>query len=106
MIPETVVPKDVDELQRQLDEALETLAAIRNGEVDAFLINGPDGERVYTLETADRPYRVMVECMQQGALIVDADGNVLFANSRFSDMLDVPHERLVGASLESFLQPE
>jgi signal transduction histidine kinase len=31
---------------------------------------------------------------------------VLFANSRFSELLDVPHERVVGAALEDFLAPD
>ena len=45
------------DLRRRLEEAEETLAAIRRGEVDAFLVEEPDGEKVYTLQTAERPYR-------------------------------------------------
>ena len=37
------------ELQRRLEEAEETLRAIRQGEVDALVIDGPKGEVIYTL---------------------------------------------------------
>jgi PAS domain S-box-containing protein len=100
-----LVRSDSDALRQRLEEAEETLAAIRQGAVDAFVIDGPDGERVFTLETADRPYRVLVECMRQGALVLAPDGTVLFANSRFADYLDTPHARVVGSRLTEFVDP-
>jgi DNA-binding transcriptional LysR family regulator len=56
------------ELEAALLEANETLDAIRNGEVDAVVVGGPHGQIVYTLENADRPYRVLVEQMREGAV--------------------------------------
>ena len=52
-------------LEAALQEANETLDAIRNGEVDAVVVGGPHGQVVYTLENADRPYRVLVEQMRE-----------------------------------------
>ena len=54
-------------LEAELEEATATLDAIRNGEVDAVVVGGPAGQMVYTLENADRPYRVIVEQMREGA---------------------------------------
>ena len=56
---------EIAELQLRLEEAEETIRAIRSGTVDAFVVDVPNGARVYTLETADRPYRLLVEKMQQ-----------------------------------------
>ena len=53
--------------KQTIEEAEETLRAIREGAVDAFVVTDPDGHRVYTLEGSDLPYSVMVERMQQGA---------------------------------------
>jgi hypothetical protein len=39
-----------EELLMRLQEAEETLDAIRSGEVDAVVIGGPAGQQVYTLE--------------------------------------------------------
>ena len=50
------------ELRRRLDEAEETVRALRAGEADAVLVDAGQ-EQVYTLETADKPYRLLVEQM-------------------------------------------
>lgn len=55
-------------LEARLEEVEDTLAAIRRGDFDAIVVEGPSGERlVYTLENADRPYRVLIEQIQEGA---------------------------------------
>ena len=52
----------IRELESQLEESNDTLEAIRRGEIDAVVISDQPGEhRVYTLETADRPYQVLIE---------------------------------------------
>jgi PAS domain S-box-containing protein len=93
---------DVAELQQRLAEAEETLRAIGSGEVDAVIVQGPDGERVYTLDSADRPYRLMVERMQEGALTIGADRTIYYCNVRFAEMLGLTTDKLVGRRLDEF----
>jgi len=64
------------DLRRRLEEAEEAIRAIRSGAVDAFVAAEAHGNRVYTLESADRPYRLLVEQMQQGAITLNADGAI------------------------------
>lgn len=97
---------EIAELRLRLEEAEETLRAIREGAVDAFLVAEASGERVYTLEGADRPYRLLVEQMQQGALTLHEDGTIVFSNLRASTLLGVPHPRLTGMDLASFVIEE
>lgn len=92
----------VAELQQRLAEAEEALRAIGSGEVDAVIVHGPDGERVYTLDSADRPYRLMVERMQEGALKVGADRTIYYCNARFAEMLGMTTDRIVGRRLDEF----
>src|ERR1700727_1929317 len=80
------------ELQDRLREAEETLDAIRNGEVDALVVGGPSGQQVYTLENADRPYRVLIEQMQEGAVTLSEDGVMLYCNQRFATLAGGPRE--------------
>jgi signal transduction histidine kinase/CheY-like chemotaxis protein len=89
----------VVELELQLQEANDTLDAIRNGEVDAVVVGGPAGQFVYTLENADRPYRVLVEQMKEGAITLNADGLMLYANRSFGDLVERPISELIGSSL-------
>jgi PAS domain S-box-containing protein len=87
------------ELEAQLAEANETLDAIRNGDVDAVVVGGPSGQIVYTLENADRPYRVLVERMMEGAVTLGGDGAILYCNRSFAELAGQKFEQIVGSNL-------
>src|ERR1044072_7203202 len=78
---------EMDELQRRLEEAEETLRAIREGEVDALVIDAPQGEVIYTLTSADYPYRLMIDEMNEGAVSVSPDSFILYSNRNFGSIL-------------------
>ncbi len=96
---------ELAELRERLAEAEETLRAIREGEVDALVVSEGRGERVFTLESADRPYRIMIEEMGQGAVTLTADGTILYCNRRFAAMLQTPLEGLLGTAIQDWLAP-
>jgi PAS domain S-box-containing protein len=95
-----------EELRRRLEEAEETIRAIQNGDVDAFVVKESSGHQVYTLETADRPYRLFVEQMQQGAATLHADGTIVYCNRRLADMLKMPPEKLTGRAFGDCIAAE
>jgi PAS domain S-box-containing protein len=91
-------------LREKLREAEETLNAIRNGDVDAVVVSGADSvPRVYTLETADQTYRLLVEEMQEGALTINRDGDILYCNRRLAQLVETQPERVIGGSLARFI---
>lgn len=94
------------ELQARLAEAEETLQAISTGEVDALVVYGTAGERIYTLAGADYAYRVMVESIHEGAANISSDGTILYCNKRLAEMLRKPLEKVLGVSFYHFLPPE
>jgi PAS domain S-box-containing protein len=94
---------ELDDLRERLAEAEELLRAIRHGEVDALLIAEESGERVYTLRGADAPYRALVEQMQEGAVTVTKGGDIVYANGRFAALLGAPLQRVIGASIDQFV---
>src|ERR1700682_1513104 len=94
------------DLQGRLDEAKETLRALRSGEVDAIVASGPEGDQVYTLKGADETYRIMVQEMAEGALTLTRDGLILFSNKQFASMLRNPLERVIGSRLLDFIARE
>jgi PAS domain S-box-containing protein len=91
------------DLRRRLQEAEDTIDAIRNGHVEALVVSAPEGEQIYTLRSADQPYRLMVEQMREGALTLAADGTILYCNQRFAELMARPPERIAGHALEEFL---
>jgi PAS domain S-box-containing protein len=85
--------------KRNAAEAEEIVLAIRRGGVDALVMEGTHGEKVVTLQGTEHPYRVLVESINDGAATLDADGRVLYANSRFAQILNIPVGKLTGSSL-------
>ncbi len=97
----------VRELQARLQESEDTLDAIRRGEVDALVVGTVlDAKRVYTLENADRPYRVLIEQIREGAVTLGEDGTILYCNRSLAALLGVAQERLTGTSLRRLVLPE
>ena len=105
--PMTVVgrsrPAELAELRKRLEEAEETIRAIRAGEVDAFVMTSAGQEDVFALEAAADPYRRLVERMQQGAATLGPDGAIFFCNQRFLDMLRIDSQDVFGRDLQSFV---
>jgi two-component system, NarL family, sensor kinase len=90
-------------LRARVAEAEATLRAIRTGEVDAVVVTGRQGRRVFTLQGAEHAYRVLIESMNEGALTLAADKTILYANRHFARMVNYPLEQVTGSSFRRFL---
>jgi len=93
---------EITELKARLAESQEALNAIRRGEVDALVVSGSGGEQVFTLKGAEMPYRILVEEMNQGALMIIPDGTIIYANTRFAVLSKTPLEQVIGAFWQQF----
>ena len=94
------------ELVARLSEAEETLRAVRSGEVDAIVVNGQGGEKVFTLQGADHTYRVFVERMNEGAAVLSSDHTVLHCNGRFARFLGGRLQSVIGSSMLDLVWPD
>ena len=90
-------------LRSRLAEAEEMLGAIRQGEIDALVVEGDGGNQVYTLHSADEPYRHLVEEMQEGAVVLTKGGDIVYANARFAALVGEPLESVVGRRIGRFV---
>lgn len=93
----------ITELRARLAEAEATLRAIRSGGVDALVVAGRGGPRVFTLEGEERAYRALIESMNEGALMLSHGALILYANRRFARMIGRPLSRVLGSPLQRFL---
>ncbi|HEY5581208.1 MAG TPA: HD domain-containing phosphohydrolase [Rhodoferax sp.] len=96
---------ELNDLRARLGEAEETLRAIRSGEVDALMVGGAGGEQLFTLKGAD-VYRTLIEEMSEGALTMTAEGLILYANRRFAEMIKTPLEKVIGATIHTWIAPD
>jgi PAS domain S-box-containing protein len=96
----------LEELRRQIADLRAALNAISEGGVDAVVVGDEGREQIYTLTSADRPYRVIVESMGEGAATISARGVILFANSQLSQILGVPGDAMIGRDIGSLVDED
>lgn len=92
-----------EHLSRQLEEATDTIHAIRTGQVDALVVQGKEGHQLYTLKTADHTYRVFIETMNEGAVTLNSQGLIVYCNSMFASMVELPLSAVIGLSFSDFV---
>ncbi|MGB8215394.1 MAG: HD domain-containing phosphohydrolase [Anaerolineales bacterium] len=103
-----------EDLRVRLEEAEETLNAIRSGAVDAIIVSGADGEQVFTLKQAEEAlrlseekYRRLVDDVNDGIFEADEASVFTFANPALASMLGVESSQvLVGRKFSDFLVQE
>ncbi|MGZ5284004.1 MAG: sensor histidine kinase, partial [Bacteroidia bacterium] len=95
--------KEIALLKYRLMEAEDTIEAIRTGAADALLIEGQEGLQVFTLKTADHTYRILIEEMSEGALILSEDTTIIYSNKSFAQMIKQPLNKVMGNTFLSFV---
>ena len=94
-----------EELRSRMTESEEILSAMRNGEVDAIVISGEKGEQVYSLSSAETPYRTFVEEMHGGAVTFNKEGLILYCNNRFAELVNQPVNQVIGSMFKNYIIP-
>ncbi|QKG55783.1 PAS domain-containing sensor histidine kinase [Hymenobacter sp. BRD128] len=77
--------------------------AVRTGAVDALAIQGADGPRIFTLESADYGYRHLIEQMSEGAVLLGPDGLILYCNAALAAALGCSLSELLGRPFTDFI---
>ncbi len=95
-----------EELRARMSEMDDALTAIRNGEVDAIMVSGHKGEQVYSVSSAETPYRTFIEQMSEGAVTLTKEGTILYCNPRFAAIVQAPYEKVIGSSIQRFISPD
>lgn len=98
--------QEIEDLRQQLEEANDTIEAIRTGQVDALVVKNSDGHQIYTLKSADQTYRVFIEKMIEGAVTLNEKGIILYSNTRFASMMKLPLSNIIGSYFENFVPNE
>lgn len=97
---------EIEDLKHRLSESDQLIDAIKAGEVDAFAINSADKPEIYTLQSGDYAYRVLVEEFSEGALNVTEEGTIVYTNAYFFELLGLSYEQVIGALIFDFIHPD
>ena len=111
--PAQLLTENAD-LRIRLEEAEETLNAIRSGAVDAIIVSGADGEQIFTLKQAEEAlrlseekYRRLVDEVNDGVYVTDEQGVFTFANPAMARIYGVESpQALLGRKFLDFIAPE
>src|ERR1700677_1068312 len=96
----------LERVQTQLADSEATIKAIRSGDVDAIVVDGPKGCQIFTLQSPEEPYRILAEGMSEGAATLTTEGTILFCSRQLAEMAGRPAERLVNSSFLSLLREQ
>ena len=95
--------KKIKTLQQQLKKANKSIDAIKNGNIDALVIQGKKDIKVYTEKTADKTYRILIEKMHEGAVTLNEEGTILYCNSYFAHLVNLPLQKVIGEKFKKFI---
>jgi PAS domain S-box-containing protein len=84
----------------------ETLQAIRDGDVDAVVVKGRRGEKIYSLQDTENLYRRLAETVREPMLALSADGSIIFFNNRTQELLRLPPARIAGRRMRELVLKE
>lgn len=93
----------IEELESRLEEAEGLIEAIKAGEVDAFAFTNKEKHEIFTLQSGDFAYRILVENINEGAINLSEDGLIVYTNKSFYDLLHLPYEKVIGNSITNFI---
>ena len=92
-----------NDLEALLFEANSLIDAIREGSVDALVLSKDGKPFVYSIESADYTYRVLIEKFGEGALSISQEGLILYCNEYFSRLAGIPAAKITGTFFSSYV---
>ena len=94
---------EIEDLRARLREAEDALDLIRSGEVDAVVVGGPLGQQIYSITNADRPYRLLIEQMKEGAVTLLGSGLIAYCNDSFAALVGKRAGQISGSQIQQFI---
>jgi PAS domain S-box-containing protein len=97
--------EEIARLRLRLAEPEETIAAIRQGTVDAFVVQEPDGEAVYTLATTPllRQLSLITDSLPVLIAYVDRHQRYQFNNRQYEAWFSRPQHAILGMAMVELL---
>jgi PAS domain S-box-containing protein len=91
------------EIIEKLNKYEAYISAIISGNVDAIVEKFGNTMKIFATENANEIYKLFVLKMSEGAVTLSEKGTVLYCNSRFSSMVNVPIENIIGSDFHFFI---
>ena len=96
----------IENLENRLAESEQLIEAIKAGEVDAFAVNTDAVPEIYTLQSGDYAYRLLIEEFGEGAVNLSEEGLIVYTNTYFFELLQLKYENVIGKFISDFIHPD
>jgi PAS domain S-box-containing protein len=97
----------LDEIWERLREPEEVLRAIRQGEVDAVVVEDAVGDQIYWVRKADELYRAMIEdLLPYGVWVSGPDGKIRYVSQSYLDLVGKTMDEIRGFGWTTLLAPD
>ncbi len=96
----------IENLENRLAESEQLIEAIKAGEVDAFAVNTDAVPEIYTLQSGDYAYRLLIEEFGEGAVNLSEEGLIVYTNTYFFELLQLKYENVIGKLISDFIHPD
>jgi signal transduction histidine kinase len=95
--------QELETLRSQLYDANNIIEAIRDGSVDALVVQKEGKAEIYSIESADYTYRILIEKFGEGALSISESGLILYCNEYFSKLIGTPANKITGSYFTEYV---
>lgn len=95
--------QELETLRGQLYDANNIIEAIRDGSVDALVVQKEGKAEIYSIESADYTYRILIEKFGEGALSISESGLILYCNEYFSKLIGIPANKITGSYFTEYV---
>ena len=96
----------IESLESRLADSEQLIDAIKAGEVDAFAVSGNNQPEIFTLQSGDYAYRLLIEEIGEGAVNTTEDGLIVYTNSAFIEILGLTYEEIIGKFICEFVHED
>jgi signal transduction histidine kinase/ActR/RegA family two-component response regulator len=97
----------LEEVRSRLAEPEDVIRAIRQGEIDALVVQEQGQEEIYSLQRFDSVYRILVEeCFPYGVWLAEPDGRLLYITPSFLEQLQTNLRDMQEKGQFHFLRPD
>jgi len=94
--------QQIKKLKEQLCGAQETLRAMKS-EVDAVVNRNNEGGQVFNMSEAENPYRLLIDQMKEGVVMLSDDNTIIFCNNGFAKMMRSSIDRIIGKYIQNMI---
>jgi signal transduction histidine kinase len=94
---------EISQLQQQLRQEMYSINAIKAGDVDTLVLKDKVFN-IYSGNTDDKLYRILIENMHEGAVTLNTAGTILYCNTFFARMLKLPLQKIIGTDFIDYIE--